>query len=107
MFDFEYLLERACLFEDAAYYIEYGDWVFEPKALKLIKKNPIFNDIFAKYRRSLGIKKFNLGETKYGGLSFEFPQSHRGIGRKDKETNTHYIEWVGTHQQYNKIISQR
>ena len=107
MFDFDYLLERACLFEDAAYYIEYGDWVFEPKALKLIKKNPMFNNIFAKYRRSLGVKSFKSKNTLYGDLSYEFPQFYRGIGSKDPETGKHLIKWVGTHEQYNNVKNQR
>jgi hypothetical protein len=107
MFDFNYLLERACLFEDANYYIEYGDWVFEPKALKLIKKNPVFNDIFAKHRRSLGVKGFISKNTLYGDLSYEFPRFYRGIGSKDPETGKHLIKWVGTHEQYNNVKNQR
>jgi len=109
--DFEYLIERMCLLESG--------YVFDPenkksdlkltnKAIKILKKNPVLAASFKK-PGNFGFQALHR-KNPYGDVSYNLGSAVgyavRGIGIRDPKTKKYIMNWVGSHEEYNKIKNQ-
>lgn len=109
---YDYLLERVenFLLTEAYIYdptLKRSDIIVSKKAEKLLKKNRLLNEKYyntedqvfgyqpLKKVSSLGDFSFDFGST----ISY----SIRGLGTRDSKTKKFTLNWIGTHEEYNKI----
>jgi len=106
--DFSYLIERMCVLESGYAFDpanKKSDLELSSKAIKILKKNP---DLAASFKKPgpFGFQALHR-KNPYGNISFNLGStvgySIRGVGIRDPRTKKFIVNWIGTHEEYNKL----
>lgn len=100
-YDVDYFFERLVLLESGYYPIDKNKVFITPKAQKILDKNPSLKQAY-EMGDYAGAQKLHKKCT-HGQTSYEFKHNVRGIGNINKETGTFDINWIGWHEEYNKV----
>jgi hypothetical protein len=106
-FNFNYLIERSNALVEGYVYSEdqlKSDLTLSKKVQKELKKNHTLRAIYTATER---YGREPIEECHAGNIAFDFGRFTRGIGVQDPITKQFTVNWIGSHEEFNKVRKQK
>jgi hypothetical protein len=104
---FSYLFSRITSLVEGYVYNENqlkSDLILGKKVHKELKKNHALRNV---YMASKTYGREQIEECQAGDIAFDFGRFTRGIGTQDPVTKLYTVNWIGSHEEFNKIRKQK